>query len=54
MQGSRALVDIAEQAGPPHLVVPFEDAVEQVRAGNTRVSWSRVSRMAQACEYGPK
>ena len=30
------------------------DPALQVRAGNTRSSRSSVSRIAQACEYGPK
>jgi hypothetical protein len=50
----RTLVDAAEQARSINWVVPFETPAEQVRAGKTRVSKSRVSRMAQACEYGPK
>ena len=50
----RALADVAQEARPAGHLRPSEHPLLQVRAGNTRSSWSTVSRIAQAWEYGPK
>ncbi len=40
--------------GRPDCVALRNTPAEQVRTGNTRSIRSTVSRMAQACAYGPK
>ena len=40
--------------GRPDCAARLKTPVEQVRTGKTRSSRSTVSRMAQACPYGPK
>ena len=51
----RALVDVAEQArAGPTWPARLKTPLLQVRTGKTRSSRSTVSRIAQACAYGPE
>ncbi len=53
-QGAEHLPMYPSRQGRPIWPDRLNTPAEQVRTGNTRSRVSTVSRMAQACEYGPK
>ena len=53
-QGAEHLPMSPSRQGRPIRAERRNTPGEQVRTGNTRSSRSTVSRIAQACEYGPK
>ena len=52
--GAEHLSMYPRRQGRPEVCARWKTPRLQVRMGNTRSSWSTVSRIAQACAYGPK